>query len=539
MPIHDTSPPDPTDQLHQAIHSAIHSAIHHAQERHQLFPPATITNPLPVIVGVSGGADSLCLLHLLVQFAQSWNLSLHVAHLDHNVRPNSAKDAAFVQGVAQSWGLPFHTRRLTQAEVDATAHNLEAALRQLRYAFFADLPHTHGIENPGYPPTVAVAHTADDQAETILMHILRGSGLAGLAGMRPVSMMQVAAHNSPLRLVRPLLDVPHAHILQYLNVHNLPWREDPSNQDTTFARNRIRQHIIPQLKEIYPNLVESLSRLGTILAAESDRADHLDESALRALLQEDIQPESAAPIRVVLDRSAFRLLDLATQRGVLRQAVARLGLAAEEANFERIEKVRMALVGKREHWESSVPTPSTGPTPLAGGISWSSEATRFSLHQESALAFPPGAPFLDKEWRASIGVQDVPVPGTLHIGEWALTCRASHRADLPQGWETNDDPWQAVCDRDAVDELVLSTLQPGQRFAPLGMGGRHKQIGDFFTDTKTPLAQRTGWPLLLNRKNGRVVWLCGLRLDHNARVTPETEQVLLLKWRKRSDDNDE
>ncbi|MBI3958861.1 MAG: tRNA lysidine(34) synthetase TilS, partial [Chloroflexi bacterium] len=140
-------------------------ALLQAQERHQLFPSTPGDEARIVLVGVSGGADSVCLLHLLLRFAPLWNLALHVAHLDHNVRPDSAEDGAFVRELAANWDLPFHTRLLAQAEIDAADNNLEAGLRRLRYGFFADVAASLA-GSASVAPTVAVAHTADDQAET-------------------------------------------------------------------------------------------------------------------------------------------------------------------------------------------------------------------------------------------------------------------------------------------------------------------------------------------------------------------------------------
>jgi len=497
--------------------------LRQTDERHQLFPSTPGDATRRVLVAVSGGADSVCLLHLLLRFASRWNLTLHVAHLDHNLRPDSAVDATFVQKLAAQWGLPFHTRRLSQAEIGAADNNLEAGLRRLRYDFLANVADSLA-DSPWDVPTVAVAHNADDQAETILMHVLRGSGLAGLVGMQPVSFLTGrAGGNGQVRIVRPLLDVQRTHILQYLNAHGLEWREDPSNRDLTFTRNRLRHQIIPQLAQVYPNLTGALSRLGTLLSAENERAERLNEEAFHTILLDFTPHQTGSSLRAVMDRGAFRELDLATQRGVLRHTVAAMGVPLDEMTYERTESLRTALVSHRPQ----------GPTPLVGGIAWSAESERFSLHEKAALAFPAKQPYLDDRWRATFGAESLPIDGYIQVGEWRLTCREIKRADLPTDWMKNSDPWQMYCNAWHIGELLLTTPRRGQEFMPLGMGGQHKNLGDFFTDNKIPLALRAGWPLLVDGASGETLWICGLRLSHSARILPETEDILHLKWSKK------
>jgi len=513
---------DPSDRLYNALLQA--------QERQQLFPTPSGATPHPVIVGVSGGADSVCLLHLLAGLAQPWHLALHVAHLDHNVRPDSTEDAAFVRALADGLGLPFHTRQLSPEEIAGADNNLEAGLRQLRYAFFADvagsLTGTSDWQSDVQQPTIAVAHNADDQAETILLHALRGSGLTGLAGMRPVTHLPASSTQRPLRLVRPLLDVPRTHILQYLDEYAIAWREDPSNREMRFARNWLRHQILPELRKLYPSLTSTLARLGAVMAEESDRADRINADALQTL-RAQAEPNSASaihpPARLVLDRAGFRGLDMATQRGVLRLAAGAMGLPSEAVDYQWTESLRLALTGDD----------NAGALPLAGSIVWSANDSRFSLHQSSALAFPPDTPFLDDDWRDRHGTIRLAADGEVAVADWWLVCQAIERADLPADWREVNDPWQVWCDAGQMTDLRLTTPQRGQRFAPLGLAGRHKNVGDFFTDHKVPVELRAGWPVLVDGSSGEVVWLCGLRLAHHARIRPDTQRVFHLQWSHR------
>ncbi|HXF60531.1 MAG TPA: tRNA lysidine(34) synthetase TilS, partial [Caldilineaceae bacterium] len=249
-----------------------------AQHHHRLFPaPSAAAPPTPVVVAVSGGADSICLLHALHHCRSVLGLALHVAHLDHALRPTSAEDAAFAGEQAAALGLPFHTARLAPGRLLDRPEGVEAAARQARYAFLYDVAcQVGGTENPA---VVAVAHHQDDQAETVLMNFLRGSGPAGLAGMAWATRLPHPGA-VPVRLVRPLLGVARAAILAYLAAYGLPWREDATNQETSYLRNRVRHTLLPRLQEmiqeINPALVETLARTADLFAAEADRAARWD-----------------------------------------------------------------------------------------------------------------------------------------------------------------------------------------------------------------------------------------------------------------------
>lgn len=504
----------------------IHRAIEDAQLRYDLFPsPGPEAASTPVIVGVSGGADSVCLLHALHHLAHRWNLTVHAAHLDHGLRPDSGEDARFVAELAASWGIPFHTRRVSAQDLTDSRENLEAAARRLRYRFLAEVAYDVSRKAGGpTPPTVAVAHTADDQAETVVMHFLRGSGLRGLAGMYPVTQMTPAGTNQPVRVVRPLLYASRADILRYLDKHGLPWREDPSNQDQRFTRNRLRHDLLPHMRAYNPNLIATLGRTATVLQGEVERAEQQDQAAFERIhLAETFTPEEAL-VRVVLDLDAFRRLDVATQRGVLRLAGSRLHLD-DEFTFDLIENLRLQLLAAEG---------AGGPFTLISGYVWTVAPPRFSIHQKEALPFLPNHPYLTRRWRALYTAVTAPVDDILDVNGWRLRCTQLSVQDLPPDWQQQSDPWQVYLDLHQVGELLLTTPRKGQRFAPLGMHGQRKNLGDFFTDQKVPAKLRSGWPLLIDGASTEVVWVCGLRLAHHVRITPATTRVLHLQWERRN-----
>lgn len=267
-----------------------------------------LLDPGPVIVAVSGGADSLVLLHILNAVCGTFGVTLHVATYDHGLRgAEGAEDAAYVREMAEKWGLPV---TVGAGDVRALAAEwrlgLESAARRARYAFLIETARAVGAQ------TVATGHHQDDQAETVLLHVLRGAGLAGLRGMLPIT------HLGEVRLVRPLLAVTRAELTAYAAAAGITPRHDATNDDLTYTRNRLRHQIMPLLRGINPDVSSALARL-----AETAREDY---TALLATL-----PPIAPPR---LPRPDFLAMKPAVQRLWLRCAAADLRPGIE-LSFER------------------------------------------------------------------------------------------------------------------------------------------------------------------------------------------------------------
>ncbi len=521
------------------------NAILAAQTRHSLFPPPANGPGDPatsahVAVGVSGGADSICLLHALAQLAPALHLTLHVAHMDHGLRSESCADAGFVAHLAAELGLPFHLRSVSRAEIDAAGGGVEAAARTLRYAFLAQT--ARDIAPVGQQPVVAVAHHMEDQAETLLIHLLRGAGLQGLSGMAWVRPLDAAASGTSagmlssadaaprrsVNLARPFLSVRRADIRAYLRGYDLSPREDASNQDTARLRNRVRGQVLPLLAELNPQIVPTLARTADILSAEAARARAWDNNCLAIVRVKGICVDAgpAAPQRVVLDVAKLRDLEPAGQRSALRQAAALLGLDLRQTGFERIEEV---LEQVRDDMLRG------GPHTFLADVAWTALAPAahrpalLSLHRQDTLPILPTHPYL------ATAVQPQPLPDTGAVAaspSWTLHVALLAADHLPADWRSGEHPWRAFVDADAATQPVLTAPAPGMAFCPLGMGGRHKQLGDFFTDRKVPPALRRGWPLVLDAATGRVIWVCGHAIAHAARISPATRCVRRLEWRR-------
>ena len=249
------------------LSAAVRSFIAHHALRGQL-----------IVVGVSGGADSLALLHALRAFRAEFNIRLHAAHLNHQLRgAESEGDARFVEALAREWEIPI---TVESHDVEAFARlkklSVEEAARMVRYGFLEQVAEREGAH------AVAVAHNADDQVETILMHFLRGSGLAGMRGMQPTS---TYPFHAPLRLVRPLLAVRRIDIEAYCASQRIDPREDASNTDTHFLRNRLRHEVLPLLEQVNPNLRQVLRRNARIIGDDHDYvAQRADGAWKRTLL---------------------------------------------------------------------------------------------------------------------------------------------------------------------------------------------------------------------------------------------------------------
>ncbi len=474
-----------------------------------------------VVVGVSGGPDSLCLLHLLRRLQVEYDLSLHVAHLHHGLRGAEADaDATFVRQIAAAWELPCTVERV---DVPALAAErklaVEEAARQARYAFLRRVAAGVGAQ------TVAVGHNADDQAETVLMHFIRGSGLSGLRGMlarapyprfppqSPDSQFPNSqSTSSQLTLIRPLLDIPRADILAYCDRYNLTPRFDRSNLDTTYFRNWLRHEVLPLLARHNPNVSQVLRRTARVLA---------DEYALLRSLLAETWPRVVVEEqeRIVLDRAAWQALPIALQRSVLREAIHRLRRSLRDIGFVHVENaLRVARDG------------ATGDrATLPRGLMLTVEYGRLLIADADAAPSLPGWPLLPP------GTAPVPLrlPGATPLpgSGWRLAAEMIRPEDLPAGWRRNADPWQAFLDgQAAAGGLALRTRRPGDRFQPLGLGGHTVKLADFLTNRKVPRAARDRLPLLVTRRDSQILWVCGQRLDERAAIGPRTERVLRLRF---------
>ncbi len=435
---------------------------------------------LSILVAVSGGPDSLCLLDALARQAgrQGWRLG--VACLDHGLRPESRAEARRVCSEAERRGLPFYTTRLdVRGRARRSRRSLEATAREARYAWLAATARRHGYA------AVATGHTADDQAETVLLRLVRGAGATGLAAMRADGWVPGA--RPPVRLVRPLLTTTRAEVEAYCQARGLAPSLDPSNADPTFTRNRIRLELLPVLAALNPNIRRTLARLAEVTAGEAE--------ALQAY--GDLLWAQCSPRRTKtgwrFERTRWLALPRPAQRLLLRRTAqpfldeqAEIGFDALEAALTLIERGARAKVAE-----------------LGGGVVVRITPDALAIERPSTVSAP------------------APLPG-LRLRRVRLsleTVRAN--ADRSTAYVDVDIVAQRLGrKRVRARDLVVRRPQPGDRFQPLGLGGRTQLLSDFFVNARVPRAERANTPVVVC--GDEIVWVVGHRPAHWARVTEHT-----------------
>ncbi|HSF58035.1 MAG TPA: tRNA lysidine(34) synthetase TilS [Candidatus Binatia bacterium] len=447
-----------------------------------------------VLVAVSGGPDSVALLYLLHDLRDELRLHLEVAHLQHGIRGEEAReDARFVAALADRLNLPFHLKEVDVLQIKAAAGkgNLEALAREERYRFFADIARQRRLAK------IATAHTEDDQAETVLMWFLRGSGLNGLAGMAPVHPLDRidAEPENGLVVIRPLLDVSRAEIEAYLNEKHLSFRLDRSNQDSSFLRNWIRLELIPRLKEkTGRSLPSRLARQAELIREE----DELLDALAKAALSETRNAEG-------MDRGSLLRHGKAMQRRLLRLWTEETRGHLRGLDFQHVEAL-LDLINAG---------PPQGRLAIPGGWDLVKEYEKLRLEKRSRRLRQQCACY-SHELRPG---QDLP------IREAGLTIVA--REILPPLPSPPADLMGVFFDRAFITgKLTLRNFRRGDRFQPLGMIG-HKKVKDLFIEKKIPLSVRARLPLLV--LGDEVIWIPGYARSEVGRVTPETKAVLNLK----------
>jgi tRNA(Ile)-lysidine synthase len=453
----------------------------------QLLPPEGGT----VIVGYSGGADSTALLHLMTRLQGEFNLRVHAAHLHHGMRPEADDDVRVCEAVCAGLGVPLHVERVdVPALAQAQRVSLEEAGRNARYAFFDRLARELNAV------AVALAHTRDDQIETILINLLRGTGPRGLCGM-PYKRDHI---------IRPLLDATRAQTHQYCAAHGLPTVFDSTNLDPHQLRRRVRMELIPLLRDLSPAFDRHLLRLADILENEEAWWDYEVRSLLECGSVASADAETLLQHSKV-GREFFTHLHPAMQRRVLREWLrARLG-ALRLPPYEILEGIRRAaLEGKRTSWQ------------LSDTLRLTTDEAALTLHTKP----PDPEPY---EYPVQLETP-ILIP---QAGAW-LEARLLNAP--PPSLEAMPD--DAFLDADAVQgQLVVRNGRRGDRFQPLGMPAP-KKLSDIFIDRKIPRAERWWLPLLCDAAG--ILWVPGYTIAARARITPDTRRVLHITLRRNDAD---
>lgn len=423
-----------------------------------------------VVLGVSGGPDSQALLHLVGRLGKrlAWD-SVCAVGVDHGLRPEARDELSLAEELAECFSIPFLMR---QVEVSRTG-NLLAAARSARYAALRQVAKKCGATR------IAVAHTATDQVETFLLNAMRGAGLRGIGAIRP--------RRGPL--IRPLLSVPRAEILDYLGKHGVPFAHDPSNRDQRRSRARLRQRVLPELSGLCPNLEAQVERL--------TRLARSDERYLLRIARTELAAQKG-PL------GSLQIADFLSRPQAITGRILRLWLRSARitASASNISKLRAEMARPR------------------GGLSLGGRQLRV---EQGHLWVVDEEPFACA----------LPLPGIAHLPHLSLHIESQVLPAVlgetdPSLWTFRGAPTVAFdADRLHLD-LEIRTFRSGDRVQPFGLNGQVK-IGDMFTNHKIPRPLRRKWPLVVMAgEGGDVVWVVGIRRGSAAPVTAETQRIAVL-----------
>ncbi len=447
-----------------------------------------------VVVAVSGGADSVSLLNTLHNVSDELGISLHVAHLDHGLRDEAIVDAEYVRLLAAQLGLPSTIeKRDVQGYRLEHRLSLEEAAREVRYQFLEEVAKDVGAAS------VAVAHTHNDHVETVLLHLLRGSGLTGLVGLKETTILRYK-RVGPLRVIRPLLGVIRDEVEGYCKEYGLEYRTDATNKSLTQTRNRIRLKLLPKLRRDFnPRIDDALYRLSRM---STDAVDFIEAEAQLAAAK-IMRAEGELTL---IDKGALVELHPALRTAVLRQALA--SALGSPRDIEAVHIEKMLELARGDAGRS---------INLPDGLVFASSYKDLILGRDLSAAIP--LPPLEGEYR-------LVVPGVTGLPGWRVTASISECSAL-QSEHKNDGLIEFFDYDETGDTLTVSARRPGDRFWPLGMD-EEKKLKDFFIDSKVPVAWRPRVPIVVNPR--QIVWVAGYRLDDRVKVTPSTKRILRLEF---------
>lgn len=494
-----------------------------------------------VAAAVSGGADSSMLALTLAAARELLPLEVHVLHLDHGVRDDSGKDAAYAEEVARSEGLQLHVAKLDGQELlRGKETNRQAAMRRARYEWLSRK--ALELAGPVRTPVLATGHHAGDQTETLLLNLVRGAHWRGLRGIRSWQTLPVPffgespeANAPTAHLYRPLLTWERSAIEQELRRRGRNWVSDPSNAEVHYARNRLRRQVIPILQDMNPEFVSNLSRQSRLWAAEIDEALSRDAKTVTFLDPRPGCPPTVLTQPVLMDRNRYLALSRHRRMGALHAALHRLHGASDGVTRERLEHLDAAIQERSD---------TGGPWQWYGKTSWSCWALTpkcrphigfsrpvFSLHLQDSVPFEPDVPLLPcedwvKEFPLREGEISFPSCRPTSGRQWTLVLD-SVDANSPADW-----PQEARLSLAAYGEgAVLRLAGPGagKRMQPLGMQGHHKSLRRILRDRKIHPTLFPLWPVLYDSA-GVPLWLCGLHVDRTAAESRKAVPTMRLRW---------
>jgi len=452
-----------------------------------------------ILLGVSGGPDSLALLDILRQAG----IKLIVAHLDHCLRSASQSDAEKVKAICEGLEIQCIIEKVdVKVYASEQKKSIEEAARECRYKFLFEQASIHEAQ------AVVVAHTADDQVETILMHFLRGAALSGLSGMAYRRVIPI--YDPVIPIVRPMLGIWRSEIEAYLAEVGVTPCIDESNADITFFRNRLRHVLIPELETYNPQFRNVVLRMADVLGEENGFLSQLTETAWERCLVINAEDQ------VVLQASEFKQLQKALQRRVLRFAIRMLRPDLRDVDYDAIVRGLNFVISPSESKEIDL-VARLNLALIENNLiikTWSAELPRWDL---------PLLPTVDFTSQLDVGESI-----TLDAG-WSLHAEMlESKPEVALSRVREVDPHEAWLDYDRLNlPLTLRGRKTGDTWQPLGMKGHTQKISDFYINEKIPEHLRDIWPLVTS--SDVIAWVVGMRPSERFKITADTRKILVLK----------
>jgi tRNA(Ile)-lysidine synthase len=437
-----------------------------------------------ILTGLSGGPDSVCLLHVLDNMKDKFALDLHAIYIDHGLRPGETDmEIAFCQNMCEKLSIPFVTR-----SVDVKTHsrgqkmNIQEAARQLRYKVFDEVSHEISAGK------IVLGHTADDQAETLLMRLFRGSGPTGLSGIPPVRK----------NIIRPLIEIERKEIERFLDDRKIGFIIDSSNKKKDYLRNRIRLSLIPMLREFNPHIIRTLSKTASILRDEERYFEILATKALMKLISR--KTDSRVELFLIPFESMEKVLIRRVLRRIIDDTKGLRGISFIHIE-DIIDLIKSGRPGDRIH--------------LPGGIRVIKEYSTLNLTSETPVI---------------LKTRNLTIPGETLLKEAGFVVSAAIVEAPPEVSTSGPIAYSALFDADKLTlPLTARARKNGDFFFPCGFGKR-KKIQDFFVDEKVARDDRDSIPIITSGED--IIWVLGYRSDDRFKVTEGTKKVLKLEVKK-------
>ena len=508
------------------------SKIVESINRHHLITPGDL-----ILVGVSGGPDSVALLHVLSGIALTMDFKVCIAHLNHCMRGETAwEDAQFVENLAKDYGLDFYYREWPVKKMaEKEKLSPQQAARTMRYKFYYQMACECGANK------IALGHHRDDQVETFLYRLIRGAGLQGLSGM------PIARKTGNITIIRPLLYVSKNEVLDYLKQNNLPYKKDPTNKEIYYLRNKIRHTLVPSLRKLNPAIEERIFETTMTLAEENEYMDQRAGEIYEALKLDDVKEIDKSicfPLQNINDLSP-PLLRRVVLKGIYEKlAHENLHIKQDEITKKHLEKVQKLALNEKKG--KMVNLPGNLNAGIQDVMVHGQIKTYLTLSSQSECSKRKvKTTSTDSQLRTASKLieKSLNYPGWTYwplTGDWLYSqliktpmkgqddFQRLDTHEFSDRGKNQDREHQAFLDFGQMTlPLRLRPRMKGDRLNPLGMS-KAKKIKNFFIDEKIPAILRDKIPLLVDGKN-RIIWICGYRVDERFKVTESTQEILFVQ----------